>query len=419
MGVFPCSVDCDFSPSAGWCDMWAFVLVLVHLLIVSGPRVRVGSQTVRKSGGGCTASRESVPRFYSSSPVVLPLLALGWCGPPQLSDHLLRCRGARARRRMKAARVLPWFLCLCVISSLPVSCSALLFLLPLPACGFSQTVVSDFQIHCGAQSCPADLKIECGDPSGEWEGEFFPGIPKIKYEVRISTRILIQLIPPLRFPPAPMHLATRSKISDRASLIHLPASGPEEQKPAIIQMVRRGRRDPREEDEGLLPDYTWAEEISQFDLNIYVDSQCVVLWLRTGWGSVSRFGTPSVEQELILLGPRPRCGHGRTEPTHWPWPRGEVRKEEPYFCRAYLTGSRIMILISVLSWISEGQLWVHQQAGGWPLVLPWQGHCPRCQNPSCKLVNSLPTHFSSALLVLVVINNATLCVVKSKGWIFF
>jgi hypothetical protein len=33
-------------------------------------------------------------------------------------------------------------------------------------------------------TCPADLGKECSD-SGEWEGEFFPGIPKIKYEVGI------------------------------------------------------------------------------------------------------------------------------------------------------------------------------------------------------------------------------------------
>ncbi|CAA7398699.1 unnamed protein product [Spirodela intermedia] len=40
---------------------------------------------------------------------------------------------------MRAARVLPWFLCLCVVSRYP--------------------------IHCGAQTCPADLQTECGDPS--------------------------------------------------------------------------------------------------------------------------------------------------------------------------------------------------------------------------------------------------------------
>ncbi|KAK4851379.1 hypothetical protein QYF36_014641 [Acer negundo] len=31
------------------------------------------------------------------------------------------------------------------------------------------------------QTCPADLSTKCAD-SGEWEGEFFPGIPTIKYE---------------------------------------------------------------------------------------------------------------------------------------------------------------------------------------------------------------------------------------------
>lgn len=34
------------------------------------------------------------------------------------------------------------------------------------------------------QSCPADIVAECTD-SGEWEGEFFPEINKINYEVII------------------------------------------------------------------------------------------------------------------------------------------------------------------------------------------------------------------------------------------
>ncbi|KAJ6857839.1 hypothetical protein NC651_039311 [Populus alba x Populus x berolinensis] len=33
----------------------------------------------------------------------------------------------------------------------------------------------------GPPTCPADLGGKCSD-SGEWEGEFFPGIPKIKFE---------------------------------------------------------------------------------------------------------------------------------------------------------------------------------------------------------------------------------------------
>ncbi|KAL5699287.1 xylose isomerase [Ranunculus cassubicifolius] len=32
------------------------------------------------------------------------------------------------------------------------------------------------------QTCPADASTGCGDASDEWEGEFFPGIPNIKYE---------------------------------------------------------------------------------------------------------------------------------------------------------------------------------------------------------------------------------------------
>ncbi|PWA76423.1 Xylose isomerase [Artemisia annua] len=38
-------------------------------------------------------------------------------------------------------------------------------------------------VICEPPTCPADLDGDCGvDNSGEWEGEFFPGIPKIKYE---------------------------------------------------------------------------------------------------------------------------------------------------------------------------------------------------------------------------------------------
>ncbi|KAL5708642.1 xylose isomerase [Ranunculus cassubicifolius] len=32
------------------------------------------------------------------------------------------------------------------------------------------------------QTCPAEASTGCGDASDEWEGEFFPGIPNIKYE---------------------------------------------------------------------------------------------------------------------------------------------------------------------------------------------------------------------------------------------
>ncbi|KAK6127038.1 hypothetical protein DH2020_039216 [Rehmannia glutinosa] len=31
-------------------------------------------------------------------------------------------------------------------------------------------------------TCPADIESDCSTGSGEWEGEFFPGIPQIKYE---------------------------------------------------------------------------------------------------------------------------------------------------------------------------------------------------------------------------------------------
>ncbi|KAF6151400.1 hypothetical protein GIB67_041908, partial [Kingdonia uniflora] len=42
-------------------------------------------------------------------------------------------------------------------------------------------VVSLAVVFAEPSTCPADLDSECAD-SGEWEGEFFPGIPKIKYE---------------------------------------------------------------------------------------------------------------------------------------------------------------------------------------------------------------------------------------------
>lgn len=41
------------------------------------------------------------------------------------------------------------------------------------------------QMAAGPPTCPADINSDCASGSGEWEGEFFPGIPKIKYEVKI------------------------------------------------------------------------------------------------------------------------------------------------------------------------------------------------------------------------------------------
>ncbi|VVA37183.1 PREDICTED: xylose isomerase, partial [Prunus dulcis] len=42
--------------------------------------------------------------------------------------------------------------------------------------------VVTFGVIAGPQTCPAsDLESGCSD-SEEWKGEFFPGIPKIKYE---------------------------------------------------------------------------------------------------------------------------------------------------------------------------------------------------------------------------------------------
>lgn len=37
-------------------------------------------------------------------------------------------------------------------------------------------------------TCPADIGSDCATSTVEWEGEFFPGIPKIKYEVALMTR---------------------------------------------------------------------------------------------------------------------------------------------------------------------------------------------------------------------------------------
>lgn len=43
------------------------------------------------------------------------------------------------------------------------------------------------QIALAAQTCPANLEAKCdGDSSDGWQGEFFPEIPKIKYEVSIQ-----------------------------------------------------------------------------------------------------------------------------------------------------------------------------------------------------------------------------------------
>ncbi|VFQ74717.1 unnamed protein product [Cuscuta campestris] len=44
-------------------------------------------------------------------------------------------------------------------------------------------VVSYIVIAAGPPTCPAaDISSDCESDSGEWDGEFFPGISKIKYE---------------------------------------------------------------------------------------------------------------------------------------------------------------------------------------------------------------------------------------------
>lgn len=64
---------------------------------------------------------------------------------------------------------------------------------PIPSFSFSKCSnvclggsVNNFylQIAEGPHTCPANLEAKCdGGSSDGWEGEFFPGIPKIKYEV--------------------------------------------------------------------------------------------------------------------------------------------------------------------------------------------------------------------------------------------
>ncbi|XP_078439183.1 xylose isomerase family protein [Wolffia australiana] len=50
------------------------------------------------------------------------------------------------------------------------------------ACVFVLTITSRYLVHGGGdQTCPADLSVECDGPSSDSD-EFFPGIPRIKYE---------------------------------------------------------------------------------------------------------------------------------------------------------------------------------------------------------------------------------------------
>ncbi|CAA2980105.1 xylose isomerase [Olea europaea subsp. europaea] len=48
-------------------------------------------------------------------------------------------------------------------------------------------LVSILAFAAGPPTCPVDVGSDCGNYSGEWKGEFFPGIPKIKYEETGST----------------------------------------------------------------------------------------------------------------------------------------------------------------------------------------------------------------------------------------
>ncbi|KAI5675466.1 hypothetical protein M9H77_06416 [Catharanthus roseus] len=48
------------------------------------------------------------------------------------------------------------------------------------SCLLLSSLVISIAVASAPQTCPADADTECG--AGDWEGEFFPGIPKIKYE---------------------------------------------------------------------------------------------------------------------------------------------------------------------------------------------------------------------------------------------
>ncbi|KAI9117592.1 hypothetical protein K1719_011758 [Acacia pycnantha] len=50
---------------------------------------------------------------------------------------------------------------------------------------FCLHVFSNAVISAQPQTCPAENVGECGDSDG-WEGEFFPAIPTIKYEVPLA-----------------------------------------------------------------------------------------------------------------------------------------------------------------------------------------------------------------------------------------
>ena len=86
--------------------------------------------------------------------------------------------------KMKAAKTLLLLSCLIVLSYALVKQLPSLFLFMF---GFGYDMVIHLLLFAyeqiaAPQICPADNGAKCSDLDG-WEGEFFPGIPKIKYEV--------------------------------------------------------------------------------------------------------------------------------------------------------------------------------------------------------------------------------------------
>jgi hypothetical protein len=52
-----------------------------------------------------------------------------------------------------------------------------------------------FQIGA-PETCPATNVGKCSGDSDDWEGDFFPGIPKIKYEVNFISQFINFLFSP-------------------------------------------------------------------------------------------------------------------------------------------------------------------------------------------------------------------------------
>lgn len=113
--------------------------------------------------------------------------------------------------KMKAGRILLLLLCLSVVTFGVVkkSSSTYNIFLYIYVYIFCLNIISTrnffllssllFTQIAGPQTCPAsDLESGCSD-SEEWRGEFFPGIPKIKYEVERLMKHFSYLYRPFLF----------------------------------------------------------------------------------------------------------------------------------------------------------------------------------------------------------------------------